>query len=253
MKHLVAVPVYNEERYLGGVLESISSHTRNILVVDDGSTDGTADILREFRHVARVQHPENRGYGQSIIDAFRYASCRGFDWLITIDCDEQHEPKQIPEFLEQARRDDSDVISGSRYLESRASDDAPPEDRRRINFVIVDLLDQLLELKLTDAFCGFKAHRVSEIRRLQLDEPGYAFPLQFWPRCVRAGLRVRELPVRRIYRDSSREFGGTLDDPAARLQHYLSVLLRELSRPTAETVSSIGNCLIKKACSTQRD
>ena len=96
--------------------------------------------------------------------------------------------------------------------------------------VVNRLLDQILGLRLTDSFCGFKAHRVAAMRALSLDEPGYAFPLQFWAQCVRAGLRIRELPVRRIYRDTSREFGGTLDDPAARLLHYLAVFVRELER-----------------------
>lgn len=235
MKSLVAIPVYNEERYLPRVLKAVSRHASDILVIDDGSTDGTPEILRGSSAIASIRHPENRGYGQSIIDAFKFAACRGYDWLVTIDCDEQHEPARIPDFLREAAKGDADIISGSRYLTAHHGDDAPPEDRRRINFVVIDLFEQLLGLKLTDAFCGYKAHRVAALRKLSLDEPGYAFPLQFWPQCVHAGLRIRELPVRRIYRDKSREFGGTLDDPAARLHHYLVVLTRELQRPAVLT------------------
>jgi len=90
------------------------------------------------------------------------------------------------------------------------------------------VLEQVLGLRLTDSFCGFKAHRVAAMRCLRLTEPGYAFPLQFWVQCVRAGLRIREIPVRCIYRDRSRAFGGTLDDPVSRLQHYLEVFAAEL-------------------------
>ncbi len=228
MRMLAAIPVYNEQRYLPGVLAAVRRQLADILVVDDGSTDATPLLLRREPDVHVITHPENRGYGQSLIDAFAFADARGFDWMITLDCDEQHEPVQIPEFIAAARRDDADVISGSRYLRSHPDDEDPPADRRRINHTISGLLEQMLGLRLTDSFCGFKAHRVAAMRRLLLDEPGYAFPLQFWVQCVRAGLRVRELPVRRIYRDKSREFGGTLDDPAARLQHYLAVLVREL-------------------------
>ncbi len=235
MRHLLAIPVYNEARHLPRVLAAVRPYVRHILVVDDGSTDGTAEILAAQPDVFVLTHPENRGYGQSLIDAFHFADRHGYDWITTIDCDEQHEPRQIPEFLECAERGGADIISGSRYLREFPGDDSPPADRRRINMLINDLLDQLLGLKLTDSFCGFKAHRVQALRRLRLDEPGYAFPLQFWAQCVRAGLRIVELPVRRIYPDQSREFGGTLDDPAARLQHYLEVLVRELRR-TAESV-----------------
>ncbi|MCH7870618.1 MAG: glycosyltransferase family 2 protein [Planctomycetes bacterium] len=244
MKYLVAIPVYNEEQFLPAVLESVRRQTDDILVVDDGSTDATARILAERPNIATLTHPENRGYGQSLIDAFRFADRHGYDWVITIDCDEQHEPAQIPQFVEAAARGSADVISGSRYLQQRSDDDPAPPDRRRINETITELLDQMLGLKLTDTFCGFKAHRTAAMRRLRLDEPGYAFPLQFWPQCVRAGLRIVEIPVRRIYRDSSREFGGTLDDPAARLQHYLQVLMCELrSEPeTAGACKPIAEC-----------
>ena len=230
MKWLVAIPIFNEERYLPGVLDAVRRYTRDILVIDDGSTDATPALLQLQPGVRTITHRENRGYGQSLIDAFAFADRRGYDWVITMDCDEQHEPAQIPQFVAQACRDDTDVISGSRYLRPFPDDDEAPPERREINQTINRLLEQVLGLRLTDSFCGFKAHRVAAMRRLRFDEPGYAFPLQFWVQCVRAGLRIRELPVRRIYRDQSREFGGTLDDPAARLLHYLAVFVRELRR-----------------------
>ena len=235
MRVLVAIPVYNERKYVLRVLDAVRRYAREILVIDDGSTDGTGRLLERQPDIHLIRHPENRGYGQSLIDAFGFAAARGYDWVITLDCDEQHEPAQIPDFLRQIARDDADVISGSRYLASFENDDPPPPERRQINRIIADLLGPLLGLRLTDAFCGFKAHRVQAMRRLRLDEPGYAFPLQFWVECARAGLRIREIPVRRIYRDRNREFGGTLDDPAARLQHYLEVLLDALRREPTRT------------------
>lgn len=230
MRALVAIPVYNERAYLARVLDAVRAHADDVLVVNDGSTDGTGELLRSYRDVDQIHHPENRGYGQSVIDALRFACRAEYDWVITIDCDEQHEPAQIPDFLREIRRDRWDLISGSRYLASYPGDDAPPADRRRINHTVNLLLEQVLGLRLTDSFCGFKAHRVAAMRRLRLDEPGYAFPMQLWVECARAGLRVHEIPVRRIYRDRSREFGGTLDDPSARLQHYLEVFLAALKR-----------------------
>lgn len=230
MRCLLAIPVYNEQRHLPRVLKAVRQYADDILVIDDGSTDRTTRLLTGQRGIHTITHPENRGYGQSLIDAFDFAAERGYDWVITMDCDEQHEPAQIPRFLSAVRGNDVDVVSGSRYLQDNPADDEPPEDRRRINQTVCSLLGQILGLRLTDAFCGFKAHRVSAMRRLRLDEPGYAFPLQFWVECVRTGLRICEIPVQRIYRDRSREFGGTLDDPAARLTHYLEVFLAALRR-----------------------
>jgi glycosyltransferase involved in cell wall biosynthesis len=173
---LIAIPVYNEARYVASVLGAVQQHGHDILVINDGSTDATANELRRFPQVAVIEHLENRGYGQSLIDAFAYAHREGYDWVITMDCDEQHEPALIPEFVQAARQNRDDVISGSRYLQPDPEDDIAPADRRRINHTVNDLLEQVLDLRVTDSFCGFKAHRVSAMARLQLDEPGYAFP-----------------------------------------------------------------------------
>ena len=238
MRYLIAIPVYNEEAYLPGVLRAVRRQAGDILVIDDGSTDRTAQLLAEEQDVFRLTQLENRGYGQSLINAFRFAASRGYDWVVTMDCDEQHEPRAIPAFLEAMKADDADVISGSRYLIDHPKDDPPPPERRDVNRRITAVLCETLGLRLTDSFCGFKAQRVSAMNRLRLTEPGYAFPLQFWAQCVQAGLRIREIPVRRIYRDRSRQFGGTLDDPDARLRHYIEVLHAELD----ETALSACTC-----------
>jgi len=83
---------------------------------------------------------------------------------------------------------------------------------------------------LTDSFCGFKAHRISAMRRLRLDVAGYAFPLQLLPQVAAAGLRLSEIPVRLIYNDPTRHFGGSLDDAGNRLRHSLDVLSNEVKR-----------------------
>jgi dolichol-phosphate mannosyltransferase len=227
---LIAVPVFNERRYVEPVLDKIHRYCPEILVVDDGSTDGTADVLAARSDIRLIRHGENRGYGQSLIDAFAFADDAGYDWVITMDCDEQHEPERIPDFIRQIRTDCWDLISGSRYLHPRHNDDLPPTDRRAVNMTITTILNDLFALNLTDAFCGFKAHRVSAMRRLRLTEPGYAFPLQLWPQVAAAALRITEIPVRLIYNDPTRHFGGALDDVGNRLQHYVYVLCNEIKR-----------------------
>ncbi len=117
MRTLIAIPVYNEEKYVTRVLSEVRKYAREILVIDDGSTDQTPLLLAQ-QPVDVIRHAQNRGYGRSLIDAFRWASCATcrYDWLITMDCDEQHEPAALPRFFEAIARDDADVISGSRYL-----------------------------------------------------------------------------------------------------------------------------------------
>ena len=227
--HLLAIPVFNEEKHLPSVLREAREYSSYILVVDDGSTDGTPRLLRAESGLHVITHAENRGYGKSLADAFGFAQRQGFRWLITMDCDEQHEAAYIPHFLSAAESDDADFISGSRYADGHAAGEGAPPERREINRIITATLNRSLGLNITDAFCGFKAYRVSALRHIHITVPGYAMPMQFWVQASRAGLRVRELPVRLIYNDPTRHFGGLLDDPAIRLQHYLEVLETELA------------------------
>ncbi|MFN0012035.1 MAG: glycosyltransferase family 2 protein [Phycisphaerales bacterium] len=229
MRTLVAIPVYNEEKYIARVLAHVLEYADHVLVVDDGSTDRTPVLLPRFP-VEVIRHSANRGYGRSLRDAYTYATCHGYDWVITMDCDEQHEPASIPEFVEAAAQNRWDLVSGSRYKCTMDADTAPPPERRAINEEITRELNDRLDLTLTDAFCGFKAHRVSALRRVCLSEDGYAFPMQLWVQAVAQGFRITEIPVKLIYKDLTRNFGGLLDDAAHRLAHYRQVLHCELRR-----------------------
>jgi dolichol-phosphate mannosyltransferase len=245
---LIAIPVYNERKYVETVLGKVRRFHDEILLIDDGSTDGTGELLAGLAAstpgIHLIRHPVNRGYGQSLIDAFCHAKRHGYDWVITMDCDEQHEPEMIPAFIREIETDAWDVVSGSRYMQSNQDDDLPPGDRRAINATITALINDLFGWQLTDSFCGFKAHRVSAMAKLKLTETGYAFPLQFWPQVYEAGLRVTEIPVRLIYNDPTRHFGGLLDDAAVRLQHYKDVLNAELVRMRDEGAAKQGAAAI---------
>lgn len=256
MRLLIAIPVYNERKYVEHVLGQVRRYHDEVLVIDDGSTDGTGEYLsrRQARRadLRLIRHERNRGYGRSLIDAFEYADRAGYDWVITMDCDEQHEPARIPQFARAIAEDRWDIISGSRYLTAGAGGDLPPGDRRAINATITTTVNSLFGWSLTDAFCGFKAHRLSAMRRLRLSEEGYAFPMQLWPQAYAADLRITEIPVRLIYNDPTRHFGGMLDDATVRLQHYLDVLCSEVkavsqtipaaSEPLADRASAVCGC-----------
>jgi dolichol-phosphate mannosyltransferase len=232
-RFLTALPVFNEVDHVAGVLEEVQRYSPQVLVVDDGSTDGTAGVLREWNRRAdagRIQvvtHRHNLGYGAALRSAFEFARLNDYKILVTIDCDGQHEPKRIPRFV--AASAGWDIVSGSRYLKQYRGDSQPPAERRRINEVLTAELNALLGLNLTDAFCGFKAYRVKALDRLCLSENGYAMPLELWVQAAHAGLRIRELPVPLIYLDESRSFGGSLDDAEVRLAHYREVLARSMA------------------------
>lgn len=243
MKVLIAIPVHNEEQYLASILEQVRRHAHgcSILAIDDGSTDRSPEILREYPGIQVLTHEHNQGYGKTLADAFEYADREGYDWVITLDADEQHDPARIPDFVRMAEADDCDIISGSRYMKEESSYEQVPGDRRQVNYLITVVLNNILQTCLTDSFCGFKAYRVAGLRRLRLTVAGYAFPIQFWVQAVRAGLRIREIPIKLIYHDPTRRFGGGLDDAAIRLRHYIEVLVSELTSPAGPVAIPEGS------------
>ena len=226
-KFLTALPVYDEVKHVNDVLDQVRGYSDHVLVVDDGSTDGTGELLARRSDVHVVTHGENRGYGAALISAFEYALKNGFDYLVTIDCDGQHVPQRIPALVEAC--DGVDLVSGSRYLQIFDGDSEPPQDRRRINFLITASLNELLGLSITDAFCGFKAYRVSALSSLALTEHGYAMPLELWVQAAKLNWRIKEYPVPLIYLDEDRSFGGSLDDGQTRLEYYNLVVDRSLA------------------------
>jgi len=222
MRVLTAIPVYNEAKHVRDVLAEVRRYCPNILVVNDGSTDGTAELLNREPGLFRIDHAANGGYGAALISAFAFARNSDFDVLVTMDCDGQHEPARIPVLLEAIH--DSDLVSGSRYYRDFRQDTPAPTDRQFINAAITREINTRYGLNLTDAFCGFKAYRREALDKLHITERGWGMPLQLWVQAARQELRVKEIGVPRLYLDPNRAFGGVMNDPAERLAYYREVL-----------------------------
>ena len=228
MTSAVLMPVYNEAATLSDVLAAVRRHfDGEVIIVDDGSDDGTAELLARRSDVVVVRLDRNCGYGCALRIGFDVARELCLEQVVTMDCDGQHEPAHIPEFLK-ALDQGWDIVSGSRYLPTSGANGEAPVDRRAINARVTALVNEVTGWSLTDAFCGFKAYRTEALGRIRLTEPGYAMPLELWARAWRAGLRVRELAVERIYCDRDRSFGAALDDPERRMAYYLEVWTRAL-------------------------
>lgn len=205
-----------------------ANHDGDILAVDDGSSDGSTAIIASLHWLKTIRHETNHGYGAAIIAGLSYAVSNAYDHVVTMDCDEQHEPRMIQKMFSESPG--VDVLSGSRYLSVTDSDDNPPADRMSINKTITKTINSITGYNLTDSFCGFKRYRVKALELLKLDEPGYGMPLQFWIQARHFGLSVAEIAIPRLYKNLNRTFGSGLDDPERRLAHYRSIIERELAK-----------------------
>jgi glycosyltransferase involved in cell wall biosynthesis len=248
MKLLTAIPIYNEERHLESVLQEVRRYSPHILIVNDGSTDGTAALLANQRDLSVITHEKNRGYGAALASAFDYALQKSdCDVLVTMDCDGQHQPERISVLLEAIH--DADIVSGSRYLREFRQHALPtPAERLYINQTITRELNEQLGLDLTDAFCGFKAYRRGALGKLHVTETGWGMPLQVWVQAARLGLRIKEVGVPRLYLDPNRAFGGVLNDATERLAYYRRVISDALTLPTAAHAWTCDCLPVTRSC-----
>ena len=237
---ITALPVFNEVGHVAEVLAEVCRFSSAVLVIDDGSTDGTDQLLKEIEGIELIRHASNRGYGAALRSAFAYAQEHQYEVVVTVDCDGQHEPARIPALITAC--ESADIVSGSRYLEEFPDDIEAPQARRDINHRVTAELNSRLGLQLTDAFCGFKAYRVAALKKLRLTEDGYGMPLELWAEAAKAQLSIHEIPVPLIYLDESRSFGGALDDSVTRLKYYRQVLDRAMARTDeGRTCSACGD------------
>ncbi|MDD5455664.1 MAG: glycosyltransferase family 2 protein [Candidatus Margulisbacteria bacterium] len=230
-KNLLIIPFFNEEKTIKPVLnEIIKYYCDDILLIDDGSTDLSRCVVEALnrKDIMMIKHKKNQGYGKSLIDGFNYAIVNGYNLAITMDCDAQHEPSQIPAFIKNSVT--ADIVSGSRYLKEYTQNLDAPEDRFRINKIVTQALNKVLATKITDAFCGFKAYSINSLKKLKLTEKGYALPLQLLVQVAFLKLELTELPVPRLYFHAERSFGKILDDPDARLRYYLQTIEKEVKK-----------------------
>ncbi len=235
---LIGIPVYNEEKYLRTFLSNYFSKltelrhqfphvTFETLIVDDGSTDGSQSIYEEFgtkECIFYLHNDENQGYGSVQVQFFEFSMSMGFDWLITIDADLQHDLNTLTQFLSEIiyHGESTDVFSGTRYLRilPNSTINAIPIDRYLINMLITHFLNQITPFNLTDSFCGYKAYKVKALERLQFKTSGYSFPMEFWMQAAKIPLMVKEIPTAAIYLTNRRGRG----DWSYRLEQYLDTL-----------------------------
>ncbi|MCS7204315.1 MAG: glycosyltransferase family 2 protein [Leptospiraceae bacterium] len=232
MTFLLGIPVYNEVKFIPiffeKLLKNLPDEINEIIVINDGSTDGSRHALDEIKTPNRTkiqvihQYP-NQGYGAGIIFLMSMAKEANYDYLITMDCDLQHQVEDLQKFIQESK--EIDVVSGSRYLpESPIAGVDPPPERIEINKRITAKLNKTYHFYLTDSFCGFKRYRLKNIQPEVFEEKGYAFPMEFWAYSFYNKLTIKEIPVARVYVTNDRSFGENLDRHTVRYHYYLRVL-----------------------------
>lgn len=198
---LVILPTYNERTSLHAVVTRVhrALPSAHVLIVDDGSPDGTAKIADALAVDSRVHvlhRSHKQGLGSAYLAGFRWAENRGYEVIIECDADGSHQPEQLPALLE-ALTDDVSLVIGTRWMPG-GSVRGWPWYRRLISRAGTGFARVALRSRLRDMTSGMRAFRSSALQRLNLDDvsaDGYGFQVEMAWRLERQGELVREVPI----------------------------------------------------------
>lgn len=226
-ENLIICPVYNEGNTLQEFYVDLRRfYSQDVLFIDDGSTDNGKDLLLNIKDdkTFTIRHPKRRGYGAALISGFNFVLDKGYERIVVIDADLQHNPQRIPVFLRELS--ETEVVLGSRYIRINKSLEVPRE-RMLINRYIAGLINTLFHENVTDPFCGYRGYRDSFLKKAELKEKSYGLGLEIILEVIRAQTPFREIPVEVIYLDHLRKFLDGLDNPSRRLLYYLEIVSRK--------------------------
>jgi dolichol-phosphate mannosyltransferase len=202
MRTLVVLPTYNESENLELVLTRIrtASPETEVLVVDDGSPDGTAELAADLaKRLGRIQvlrRSCKSGLGSAYRAGFRVGLATGYDTVVEMDADLSHDPASLPDLLAAVERG-ADLAIGSRYVKGGSIPDWPAS-RRAISRIGCTYARAMLRLPVHDATSGFRAYRASVLRAIDLSSvraDGYGFQIEMAYRVAGMGGRIVEVPI----------------------------------------------------------
>ena len=209
-KVCVLIPAYNEEKRVGAVVREVRDYCPDVVVIDDGSPDGTDRAAAEAGAVV-LEHVRNQGKGAALQTGFDYAREHGYDLAITLDADGQHAPSDIPAFLQAYERTHSPVLVGNRMGDLARM----PPHRRFVNWFMSDLLSRVMGQYVPDSQCGFRLYHRSAFPAGPYDAHSkrFAAESEILLRLSLQGRKIGAVAIQTIYGDEKskvRPFADTL-------------------------------------------
>jgi UDP-N-acetylglucosamine---dolichyl-phosphate N-acetylglucosaminyltransferase len=205
MKGLVVVPAYNEEQVILSVYKKIPRRLKkaalDILVINDGSSDNTGKVLKKNK-IKHITHPINRGLGAALGTGFEYARLKKYDFLITLDGDGQHDPREINNLVEPIFKKKADFVIGTRFLKS-----GMPKTRTAITFLASIATYCFTGVWTSDSQSGFRAFSKKAIENIYIDVDRMEVSSDFFRQSREKNLIIKEIPITPIYTDYSLKKG----------------------------------------------
>jgi glycosyltransferase involved in cell wall biosynthesis len=194
MRICALIPAFNEAPHIAEVIEGARRHVVRVVVIDDGSSDGTAGIA-EAAGATCLRSGSNRGKASALRTGIEFASAGDFSHVLTLDGDGQHRPEDIPSLVETARQTGADLVIGTRSFDRAAM----PRARYYSNTLGSRLASALVGRGIRDSQSGFRLVRLDKLRALDLRSKCYEFEMEVLIKMARAGCSIAHAPVRTVY------------------------------------------------------
>jgi len=192
----VIIPTYNNGKTLAKIIEDVLSLTDDIIVVNDGSTDGTAEVLKDIPGICTLTMPVNRGKGRALQQGFAYAAGKGYQYAITIDSDGQHFAADISRFIEVIETEPGSLIVGARNMDSP---EVPASSRFGHKFSIFWFRIETGQ-KIADVQTGFRLYPLDKIKDVgRLYTGKYEFEVEILVRLAWKGVKILSVPIEVYY------------------------------------------------------
>lgn len=205
-RYCVLVPAYREEGRIGETVAAVLRYCPCVVVIDDGSDDGTADEARRAGAVV-LRHKRNQGKGKALETGFDYARREGFEFLLTLDGDGQHDAADIPAFVDAYQRGSAAVLVGNRM----SRPESMPWLRRLTNRFMSGLLSRRMGQRVPDTQCGYRLFRCDVLPMQGMASARFAMESEILLDLAQDGVSVGSVPIRVIYRDEKSKINPLVD------------------------------------------
>ncbi len=194
MKAYVIIPAYNEAKLIADTIKRVHRQNLDVLMVDDGSSDGTALIAKENNAIV-IENMRNEGKGASLIKGFNYCLKKGCDAVITMDGDGQHLPEEIPLFINSALKSDAGIFIGNRMAKRKNM----PLVRVLTNKIMSRFLSKITKQAIPDTQCGFRLIRRAVLEKINFVTSKYETESEILIKAARLGFKIESIPINTIY------------------------------------------------------
>ncbi|HBG60988.1 MAG: hypothetical protein A2Y03_10995 [Omnitrophica WOR_2 bacterium GWF2_38_59] len=196
MRICVIIPVHNEENAIGDIVGSLVKKKQAVIVIDDGSADRSGKIAKDKGAVV-ILNENKSGKGYSLRKGFEYAIKEGFDGVITIDGDGQHDVDDFEKFIDFARDNKDIVVNGNRMTDSKGM----PFIRRLTNKFMSVLISMACKQSIPDTQCGYRYIGSGVLNRLSLSSNQFEIETEILMKAAKNGFKIYSVPIRTIYRN----------------------------------------------------